>query len=82
MACSFSEKHNRKTAFTKVGGGPWWWKSFYLCGTMTWDNSETIYTRRKYSKAFRLWTSDPTEQKDWVFSIRAKKAVLQKKALD
>lgn len=31
-------------------------------------------------KAFRLWMSDPTEQKDWVFSIRAKKAVLQKKS--
>lgn len=31
-------------------------------------------------KAFRLWKLDPTEQKDWAFSIKAKKAVLQKKS--
>lgn len=35
---------------------------------------------RPILKALRLWKLEPTEQTDWVFSIRAKKVVLPKKS--
>lgn len=49
-----------------------------------WDNDRGRFgnnTREtQILRAFRLWKLDPTEQKDWAFSIKAKKAVLQKKS--
>lgn len=50
-----------------------------------WDNSETTYRsgtkfRDPVLTVFTLRKFYPMEQKDWIFSIKEKRAILQKKA--